>query len=72
MLPKGKIPKNAHHVWNPCFFNSDSLFKIASYLSVEGLLNLALTTCRRFGIAPLPNSDGDNSLSLVDEILLVE
>ena len=43
------------------FFNSDSLFKIASYLSAEGLFNLALT-CRRFGIG-----DGDSSLSLVDE-----
>ena len=27
-------------------FNSDSLFKIASYLPADGLLNLALT-CRR-------------------------
>ena len=41
-------------------FNSDSLFKIASYLPADGLLNLALT-CRRFGIG-----DGD-SLSLVEE-----
>ena len=49
-------------------FNSDSLFKIASYLPAEGLLNLALT-CRRFGIgiAPLSDSDGDSSLSLVEE-----
>ena len=47
-------------------FNSDSLFKIASYLPADGLLNLALT-CRRFGIAPLPDSDGDSSLSLIDE-----
>ena len=38
-------------------FNSDSLFKIASYLPADGLLNLALT-CRRFGIG---------SLSLVEE-----
>ena len=45
-------------------FNSDSFFKIASYLPADGLLNLALT-CRRFGIAPV--SDGDDSLSLVDE-----
>ena len=42
-------------------FNSDSLFKIASYLPADGLLNLALT-CRRFG----STSDGDDSLSLVD------
>ena len=47
-------------------FNSDSLFKIASYLPADGLLNLALT-CRRFGIAPLPDSKGDSSLSLVEE-----
>ena len=40
-------------------FNIDSLFKIASYLPADGLLNLALT-CRRFGI-------GDDSLSLVEE-----
>src|SRR5210317_218808 len=46
-------------------FNSDSLFKIASYLPAEGLLNLALT-CRRFGIAQ-SGSDGDNILSLVEE-----
>ena len=42
-------------------FNSDSLFKVASYLPAKGLLNLALT-CRRFGIA-----GGDSSLSLIDE-----
>ena len=42
-------------------FNSDSLFKIASYLPSDGLLNLALT-CRRFGIG-----GGDDSLSLIDE-----
>ena len=48
-------------------FNSDSLFKIASYLPAEGLLNLALTS-RRFGVAPLPESnDDDDSLSLVEE-----
>ena len=47
-------------------FNSDSLFKIASYLPADGLLNLALT-CRRFGAAPLSDSDGDSSLSLVEE-----
>ena len=47
-------------------FNSDSLFKIASYLPADGLLNLALT-CRRFGIATLPDRDGDSSLSLVEE-----
>ena len=41
-------------------FNSDSLFKIASYLPADGLLNLALTS-RRFGIG------GDSSLSLVEE-----
>ena len=49
----------------PCMelvmFNSDSLFKIASYLPADGLLNLALT-CRRFGIG-----GGDDSLSLIDE-----
>ena len=42
-------------------FNSDSLFKIASYLPADGLLNLALT-CRRFGTA-----GDDGSLSLVEE-----
>ena len=48
-------------------FNSDSLFKIASYLPAEGLLNLALT-CRRFGIAPTFSSEvGDDSLSLIEE-----
>ena len=47
-------------------FNSDSLFKIASYLPAEGLLNLALT-CRRFGIAPLSHSDVDDSISLIEE-----
>ena len=41
-------------------FNSDSLFKIASYLPAEGLLNLALT-CRRFCIGD------DDSLSLIEE-----
>ena len=45
-------------------FNSDSLFKIASYLPADGLLNLALT-CRRFGIGPV--SDGDDSFSLIEE-----
>ena len=54
----------------PCMesvmFNSDSLFKIASYLPADGLLNLALT-CRRFGIAQLPDSECDSSLSLVEE-----
>ena len=40
-------------------FNSDSLFRIASYLSADGLLNLALT-CQRFGI-------GGDSLSLIEE-----
>ena len=50
-------------------FNSDSLFKIASYLPAEGLLNLALT-CQRFGVATTANNvggDGDDSLSLVEE-----
>ena len=48
-------------------FNSDSLFKIASYLPADGLLNLALT-CRRFGIAPTRSSEfGDYSLSLIEE-----
>ena len=46
--------------------NSDSLFKIASYLPADGLLNLALT-CRRFGIAPVSDGDRDESLSLVEE-----
>ena len=48
-------------------FNSDSLFKIASYLPADGLLNLALT-CRRSG-APTRSSEGggDDNLSLVDE-----
>ena len=45
--------------------NNDSLFKIASYLPADGLLNLALT-CKRFGIAPASDSIGD-SLSLVEE-----
>ena len=48
----------------PCMelvmFNSDSLFKIASYLPADGLLNLALT-CRQFGIGD------DSSLSLVED-----
>ena len=48
-------------------FNSDSLFKIASYLPADSLLNLALT-CRRFGVDVAPISDGDgDSLSLVEE-----
>ena len=47
-------------------FNSDSLFKIASYLPADGLLNLALT-CTRFGVAPLPEIDDGSSLSLVEE-----
>ena len=49
-------------------FNSDSLFKIASYLPSAGLLNLALT-CRRFGIAQSRSdvSGGGNSLSLIEE-----
>ena len=41
-------------------FNSDSLFKIASYLPADALLSLALT-CRRFGIGD------DHILSLVEE-----
>ena len=45
-------------------FNSDSFFKIASYLPADGLLNLALT-CTRFGVAPV--LDGDDSSSLVEE-----
>ena len=48
----------------PCMesvmFNSDSLFRIASYLPADGLLDLALT-CRRFGIS------GEDCLSLVEE-----
>ena len=49
-------------------FNSDSLFKIASYLPADGLLNLALT-CRQFGIVPTRSSgEGESdSLSLVEE-----
>ena len=46
-------------------FNSDSLFKIASYLPAEGFLNLALT-CARFGGAPTCDADDDN-LSLIEE-----
>jgi len=42
-------------------FNSDSLFKIASYLPATDLLNLALT-CRRYGM-----SESNNSLSLIEE-----
>ena len=47
-------------------FNDDSLFKIASYLPADGLLNLALT-CTRFG-APTRSSEvgDDSSLSLVE------
>ena len=41
-------------------YYSDSLFKIASYLPADGLLNLALT-CRRYGIG------SDDNLSLVEE-----
>ena len=47
-------------------FNSDSLFKIASYLPAEGLLNLALT-CRRFGAQTRSSGEGDNNLSLIEE-----
>ena len=50
-------------------FNSDSLFKIASYLPADGLLNLALT-CTRFGVAGTKSSefgDGYYRLSLVEE-----
>ena len=67
MLPKGRRPKNAYLVFEESvlFFNSDSLFKIASYLSAEGLFNLALT-CRRFVVRPTSSSGGD-SLSLVEE-----
>ena len=57
----------------PCMelvmFNSDSLFKIASYLPADGLLSLALT-CRRFGVRPTRSSSGEgdsDSLSLVEE-----
>jgi len=42
-------------------FNSDSLFKIASYLPAVDLLNLALT-CRRYSV-----SESNNSLSLIEE-----
>ena len=47
-------------------YNSDSLFKIASYLPADGLLYLALT-CRRFGIAPISDGDGDSIPSLIEE-----
>ena len=47
-------------------FNSDSLFKIASYLPADGLLNLALT-CRRFGAPTRSSEVGDDSLSLIEE-----
>ena len=47
-------------------FNSDSLFKIASYLPADGFFNLALT-CRRFGVAPARRDEGDSRLSLVEE-----
>ena len=49
-------------------FNSDSLFKIASYLPATDLLNLALT-CKRFGVAAESdnNVSGDESLSLIEE-----
>ena len=62
-----KVEECMHIMLESVMFNSDALFKIASYLPVEGLLNLALT-CRRFGVAPLPESnDDDDSLSLVEE-----
>ena len=52
----------------PCMesvlFNHDSLFKIASYLPADGLLNLTLT-CTRFGIA---GDDDHDNLSLIEEI----
>jgi len=41
-------------------FNSDILFKIATYLPVDGLRQLSLT-CRRLGIGC------DDSLSLIEE-----
>ena len=44
-------------------FNSDSLFKIASYLSATDLLNLALT-CRRYGMA----AESDDDISLIEDI----
>ena len=48
-------------------FSGDSLFRIASYLSADGLFNLALT-CTRFGITQSRSDAGGNdSLSLVDE-----
>ena len=43
-------------------FNTDSLFKIASYLHAVDLLNLALT-CKRFGMA----AESNDSLSLIEE-----
>lgn len=48
-------------------FNSDSLFKIASYLPATDLLHLSLT-CRRYGMAASGdnNSIGDDSLSLIE------
>ena len=51
-------------------FSRDSLFRIASYLSADGLFNLALT-CTRFGITQSRSDGGGNdSLSLVDETAL--
>ena len=55
-----------HNMLESVMFNSDSLFKIASYLPADGLFNLALT-CRRFGIEPVSDGDDDDSSSLVEE-----
>jgi len=60
MLPEGKKTEECMSL-ESVLFNSDSLFKIASYLPADDLLKLALT-CRRFGIG-----GDDDGVSLVEE-----
>ena len=70
MLPKGRKSKKVHQHQNKgassqtscielVLFNSDSLFKIASYLTATDLLNLALT-CKRFSVS-------ESNKSLIEE-----
>ena len=65
MVQKSNDVEECTSCMESVLFNSDSLFKIASYIPAEGLLSLAMT-CRRFGGAPLPEID-DGSLSLIEE-----
>jgi len=56
-------------VYESVLFNSDSLFKIASYLPATDILSLALT-CKRFGVAAESDDNvsiSDDSLSLIEE-----